>query len=111
MTNSLVNQWGLIVGWACATAHVADHTFQWLVQQCDGRMILLSDTAFHAAAGDPANLTLNWLQVLGTTETPQIDQGVGHQFHPVVALLDVLETQQQPLAFVLPRKRPLDALP
>ena len=54
---------------------------------------------------------INWLQVLGTTETPQIDQGVRHQFHPVVALLDVLETQQQPLAFVLPRKRPLDTLP
>jgi hypothetical protein len=39
----------------------------------------------------------NWLQVLGTTETPQIDQGVRHQFHPVVALLDVLEPEQQPL--------------
>ena len=56
-------------------------------------------------------ITHNWLQVLGTTETPQIDQGVRHQFHPVVALLDVLETQQQPLEFVLPRKRPLDTLP
>ena len=69
-------------------------------------------------AGNVAHLTPriprisgNWLQVLGTTETPQIDQGVGHQFHPVVALLDVLETEEQPLAFVLPRKRPLDALP
>ena len=30
--------------------------FQWLIRQFDGRMILLSDTAFHAAAGDPANL-------------------------------------------------------
>ena len=57
------------------------------------------------------DLINNWLQVLGTTETPQIDQGVGHQFHPVVALLDGLETEEQPLAFVLPRKRPLDALP
>jgi hypothetical protein len=46
-----------------------------------------------------------------TTETPHIDQGVRHQFHPVVALLDVLETEQQPLKFVLPRKRPLDSLP
>ena len=53
----------------------------------------------------------NWLQVLGTTETPQIDQGVGYQFHPVVALLDGLEPEEQPLEFVLPRKRPLDALP
>ena len=54
----LLNQWGLIVGWACATANVADNTFQWLIQQVDGRMIVLSDTAFHAAAGDPANLKL-----------------------------------------------------
>lgn len=23
---------------------------------------------------------MNWLQVLGSTETPQIDQGVRHQF-------------------------------
>jgi hypothetical protein len=27
----LLNQWGLIVGWACATANVADNTFQWVV--------------------------------------------------------------------------------
>ncbi len=54
---------------------------------------------------------INWLQVLGTTETPDIDQGVRHQFHPVVTLLDVLETEEQPLEFVLPRKRPLDSLP
>ena len=54
----LLNQWGLIVGWACATANVADNTFQWLIQQVDGRMIVLSDTGFHAADGDPANLKL-----------------------------------------------------
>jgi hypothetical protein len=54
----LLHQWGVGVGWACATAHVADTTFQWLIQQFDGRMIVLSDTAFHAAAGDPANLKL-----------------------------------------------------
>jgi hypothetical protein len=54
---------------------------------------------------------MNWLRVLGTTETPQIDQGVRHQFHPVVALLDVLETEQPPLEFVLPCKRPLYSLP
>src|SRR5205823_8180189 len=51
----------------------------------------------------PVTIRYNWLQVLGTTETPQIDQGVGHQFHPVVALLDGLETEEQPLEFVLPR--------
>ena len=54
----LLNQWGLIVGWACAAANVADNTFQELIRQVDGRMIVLSDTAFHAAEGDPANLKL-----------------------------------------------------
>ena len=52
----LLNQWGLIVGWACATAHVADQTFQGLIRQVDGRMIVLSDTGFPAAEGDPAHL-------------------------------------------------------
>src|SRR5262244_907418 len=54
----LLNQYGLVVGWACATANTADNTFQWLMQQVDGRMIVLSDTGFHAAEGDPTNLKL-----------------------------------------------------
>jgi hypothetical protein len=54
----LLNQYGLVGGWACATAHVPDKTFQWLIRQVDGRMMVLSDTGFHAAEGDPANLTL-----------------------------------------------------
>jgi hypothetical protein len=54
----LVNQWGVIVAWACATANVADTTFQWLIRQFEERMIVLSDTGFHAAEGDPANLKL-----------------------------------------------------
>src|SRR6516165_815824 len=54
----LLNQWGLIVGWDCATANVADTTFQWLVQQVEDQMIVLSDMAFHAAEGDPSNLKL-----------------------------------------------------
>src|ERR1700745_2881216 len=54
----LLNQYGLVVGWDCATANVADNTFQWLIQQVDGRMIVLSDTGFHAAEGDPSNLKL-----------------------------------------------------
>ena len=52
----LLNQWGVIVGWACATATVAENTLQWLVRQCEEQMIVLSDMAFHAAEGDPANL-------------------------------------------------------
>src|SRR2546430_16656908 len=54
----LLNQYGLIVGWACATAHVAENTFQWLIRQFEDQMIILSDTAFHAAEGDPTNLKL-----------------------------------------------------
>jgi hypothetical protein len=54
----LLNQYGLVVGWAWATANVADNTFQWLIRQVDGRMIVLSATAFHAAGGDPSNLKL-----------------------------------------------------
>jgi hypothetical protein len=48
----------LIVAWECGTAHVAENTFQWLLRQCEERMIVLSDTALHAAEGDPPNLTL-----------------------------------------------------
>jgi len=29
----VLNQWGLVVAWACATANVADNTFQWLIRQ------------------------------------------------------------------------------
>jgi hypothetical protein len=54
----LVNQYGLVVGWACAPANVADNTLQWLRRQVDGRMLVLSDTACHAAEGDPSNLKL-----------------------------------------------------
>jgi hypothetical protein len=54
----LVNQWGLVVGWACGTANVADNTFQGLIRQVEERMIVLSDTGFHAAEGDPTNLKL-----------------------------------------------------
>src|SRR5919205_1955010 len=54
----LLNQYGLVVGWDCAAANVADNTFQWLIRHVDGQMIVLSDTGFHAAEGDPANLKL-----------------------------------------------------
>jgi hypothetical protein len=48
----------VVVAWACATAHVAENTFQWLVRQCEEQMLVLSDTGFHAAEGDPSNLKL-----------------------------------------------------
>jgi hypothetical protein len=55
------------------------------------------------------NLTVSWLRVSGTAEMPQIDQCVGHQFHPVVPLLFELKAQQHPLEFIFPREGPLHA--
>lgn len=52
----LLNQWGLVVAWDCNTANVADTTFQPMIQAVEDQMIVLSDTGFHANAGDPANL-------------------------------------------------------
>ncbi len=37
----LLNQWGLIVAWACATANVADNIFQGLIRQFEEQMIVL----------------------------------------------------------------------
>jgi hypothetical protein len=54
----VLNPWGFIAAWDCATANVADNTFQGLMRLFEERMIILSDTAFHAAEGDPANLKL-----------------------------------------------------
>jgi hypothetical protein len=54
----LLNHWGLIVGWACVTAHGVDNTLQWWVRQGEDQTIVLSDTAFHAAEGAPTTLTL-----------------------------------------------------
>jgi hypothetical protein len=52
----VLHQWGLVVGWACATAHGADTPLQGLLRPFEERMIVLSDTAFQAAEGAPANL-------------------------------------------------------
>jgi hypothetical protein len=52
-----LNQWGLIGAWACDTANVADTTLQWLSRQFEERMMVLSDTGFPAAEGDPSNRT------------------------------------------------------
>jgi hypothetical protein len=54
----LVNQYGLVVGWACGAAHVAENTFPWRMRQFEERMMVLSDTGCHAAEGDPSNRKL-----------------------------------------------------
>ena len=53
----------------------------------------------------------NWWRVLGTAELPHIDQGVRHQFHAEMSLLNALKTQEESLEFILPRKGPVDAGP
>ena len=52
----VLNQWGLICAWDCATAHVYDTHCHPLIAQFDQQMILLTDTGFHAKTGDPANM-------------------------------------------------------
>lgn len=52
----VLNQWGLIVDWDCDSANVHDSTFQSLVSQFEEVMIVLTDSNFHSAEGDPSNL-------------------------------------------------------
>lgn len=52
----ILNQWGLICAWDCATANVHDTHFHPLMAQFDGQMMVLADTGFHAKTGDPANM-------------------------------------------------------
>jgi hypothetical protein len=33
-----------------------DNPFQWLIRQCEEGMMVLGETAFYAAEGDPTNL-------------------------------------------------------
>jgi hypothetical protein len=52
----LLNRWGLIVGWGWAPANIHDVHFQPLVQAVQAHMVVLADSSFHAATGDPPNL-------------------------------------------------------
>jgi hypothetical protein len=54
----LLNQWGLVVAWDCAGANTPDTAFHAMIELFEEEMIVLSDTAFHATEGDPANLKL-----------------------------------------------------
>src|SRR5437870_10400382 len=58
-----------------------------------------------------ARIPVNWLRVLGTAESSQVDQRVCQQLHPIVSLLDAFKSEQQPLALVFPRKGPFDTHP
>ena len=52
----ILNQWGLIAQWDCATANIQDVHFHPLISQFEEQMIVLTDTGFHAKEGDPSNL-------------------------------------------------------
>ena len=54
----VVNKFGLICDWDCATANVQGQTFHPLLRQYDGPMIVLADWGFRRAAGDPANVLI-----------------------------------------------------
>ena len=51
----LLNQWGWICAWDCATANVYDAHFHPLITQVDGRMIVRTATGCHAQTEAPAN--------------------------------------------------------
>ena len=49
----LLNQWGLVVDWDCATANVSDQVFAPMIARYEEKMVVFTDTGFHAKAGDP----------------------------------------------------------
>jgi hypothetical protein len=54
----LLNKFGLIVKWAFGTANQYDVDFQPLIEAVVEEMIVLADTHFHSAQGDPPNLKI-----------------------------------------------------
>jgi hypothetical protein len=51
----LVNQYGLIVAWDYAAANAPDNAFCDLIADFQDEMVVLTDSAFHRAEGDPPN--------------------------------------------------------
>jgi hypothetical protein len=54
----LLNKFGLIVDWGFGTANQYDADFHPLIEAVLDEMIVLADTHFHAAQGDPSNLKI-----------------------------------------------------
>ncbi len=54
----ILNQFGLIVAWECATAKVHDTAFHPLIRSFEGKMIILGDNGFQSAEGNPSNLKI-----------------------------------------------------
>ena len=51
----LVNQYGLIVAWDDAAANAPDNAFRDLIADFQDQMVVLTDSTFHSAEGDPPN--------------------------------------------------------
>ena len=54
----LLNSWGEIVEWSLSRANRHDTLFHPVIESYEEKMIVLADSGFHAAVGDPANLKL-----------------------------------------------------
>jgi len=54
----LLNKWGLVVGWDCATANVHDSTFHPMIAQYEEQMVVLADQLFSLKEGNPTNLLI-----------------------------------------------------
>jgi hypothetical protein len=52
----LLNKWGLVVNWGCATANVHDSTFHPVIAQYKEEMIVLADQLFSLKEGNPTNV-------------------------------------------------------
>lgn len=55
----LLNKWGLVCAWDCATANVHDASFQPMVAAFQEQMVVLTDCGFHRQSkfgGDPSNM-------------------------------------------------------
>jgi hypothetical protein len=52
----VLNKWGLIVGWDCATANVYDTTFHPLIRSFEEEMFILVDHGFYSKTENPANM-------------------------------------------------------
>jgi hypothetical protein len=52
----LLNKWGQVVDWACATANVHDSAFHPMIAQYEEQMVVLADQLFSLKEGNPANM-------------------------------------------------------
>ena len=54
----LLNKWGLVVDWDCATANVHDSAFAPMIAQYQEEMVVLADRLFSLKEGNPPNLLI-----------------------------------------------------